>query len=347
MSETTTGPSTTGPDDPDGDAVGPAVAGVADDTDAATRREIDEARPGHGAQEMSAIDELEGISVSTRSFGQQTWDRFKKHRVAMPAGIVLVLTTIAFFAVPAALGFNELAQDTSNTFANPSLENFPELLFGTDQLGRSVFVRTLVGGQFSIFIALTVALLTTVIGTMIGAIAGYYGKNIDAVLSQIINLFLIVPLLVVLLVAAKRFNSPGSIALIIALFSWPSIARIVRGLVLQYREQEFVLAARAAGAKSGRIMLRHIIPNAFGPIIVNTTLLIGAAIILESTLSFLGVGVTPPTPTLGNLVNEAKGFITTRPHLLGPGFFVVLISLCINFLGDGLRDALDPTSRDV
>ncbi len=294
------------------------------------------------------LDELEGMNVTARSFGRQTWDRFRRHRVAIPAAVVLVVVTAAFFVVPPLLGFNELTQDTSNTFADPSMQNFPDLLFGTDQLGRSIFIRTLVGGQFSIFIAVTVAFVTTILGTIIGALAGYYGGTIDSLLSQTINLFLIVPLLVVLLVVAKRFDSPISIALLIAFFSWPQIARIVRGLVLQYREQEFVLAARAAGAKSSRIMFRHIIPNAFGPIIVNTTLLIGVAIILESTLSFLGVGVTPPTPTLGNLVQDAKGFITTKPHLLlGPGGFIVLISLCINFLGDGLRDALDPTSRDA
>ena len=166
-------------------------------------------------------------------------------------------------------------------------------------------------------------------------------------LSQAINLFLIVPLLVVLLIVAKRFSSPLAISMLLAAFLWPPLARIVRGLFLQYREQEFVLAARASGAGSARIMFRHIIPNVFGPIIVNTTLLIGTAIILESTLSFLGVGVTPPTPTLGNLVSEAKGFVISKPHLvLGPGAFIVVISLCINFLGDALRDALDPTTRD-
>lgn len=299
------------------------------------------------ATAVATVEELEGMTVEARSFGQQTWTRFRKHRVAMPAGLLLILTTVAFFVVPWMLGFDELTQDTSNTFADPSMRNFPTELFGTDQLGRSVFVRTLVGGRFSIMIALTVAGVTTVLGTIIGALAGYYGKAVDAILSQVINLFLIVPLLVVLLVVAKKFDSPTAIALIIAAFSWPGIARIVRGLVLQSREQEYVLAARAAGASAGRIMFRHIIPNAFGPIIVNTTLLIGAAIIIESTLSFLGVGVTPPTPTLGNLVQEAKGFIPTKPHLLlGPGGFIVLISLCINFLGDGLRDALDPTSRE-
>ena len=144
----------------------------------------------------------------------------------------------------------------------------------------------------------------------------------------------------------KYGSSPNGIALLLAVLLWPTIARIVRGLVLQYKEQEFVQAARAAGAGAWRIMFRHIIPNTFGPIIVNATLLIGTAIILESTLSFLALGVRPPTPTLGNLVAEAKGDIDNDPmKILIPGGFVVLIALCINFLGDGMRDALDPTTR--
>jgi len=156
-----------------------------------------------------------------------------------------------------------------------------------------------------------------------------------------------VPSLIILIVLAARYGSgPNAIALVIALLSWPLIARIVRGSFMQFREQEFVLAARAAGASTARIMFRHILPNVFGPIVVNATLLIGIAIILESTLGFLGLGVRPPVPTLGNLIAEAKGALQTKPSAaLIPGGFIVTITLCANFIGDGLRDALDPTSR--
>ncbi len=294
--------------------------------------------------EAVALDEAEGLVVKGRSFGRQTWDRFRRHKIAMVAAVVLVLLTLAFWLGPifSPWEFTELTPDFA---AGPSLEH----PFGTDDIGRDLMVRTFHGGRFSLRIALTVALLTTAIGAFIGAVAGYFGKTVDIFVSQIINLFLVVPAFVILLVVAVKWgSSPNGIAILLALLLWPTIARVVRGLVLQYKEQEFVMAAKAAGAGSMRIMFRHILPNTFGPIIVNATLLIAVAIILESTLSFLALGVRPPTPTLGNLVEEAKGSIDNDPlRILIPGGFVVAIALCINFLGDGLRDALDPTSRRV
>jgi peptide/nickel transport system permease protein len=298
--------------------------------------------PAEPASEV-LLDEREGIAVSSRSFGRQTWDRFRRHRIATVAAVLLILMVISFWVGPWLSPYEFTDIDVTSLSEGPSLAH----PFGTDEIGRDLMVRTFMGGRFSIRIAVVVTLLTTLIGTVIGAIAGYYGGIVDTVVSQIINLFLIVPSIVVLLVVGVRYGaSPNAIAVLLALLLWPGIARVVRGLFMQYREQEFVLAARAAGARSPRIMFRHIVPNTFGPIVVNATLLIGAAIILESTLSFLGLGVRPPTPTLGNLVSEAKGALDSRPSkLLIPGGFVVLIALCINFLGDGLRDALDPTSR--
>ena len=290
-------------------------------------------------------DEAEGLAIVSRSFGRQTWDRFRRHRLAITAAAILVLLTIAFFAGPSLSPWEFDESDFTSLAAPPSAEH----PFGTDDIGRDVMVRTFKGGQFSLRIALLVALLTTAIGAVIGAFAGYFGGVVDTLLSQVINLFLVVPAFIVLLVVGVKWGSePNTIAVLLAVLLWPPIARIVRGLVLSYKEQEFVQAAIAAGAGPGRIMFRHIIPNTFGPIIVNTTLLIGTAIILESTQSFLGLGVRPPTPTLGNLVAEVKGQIDNAPYrILIPGGFVVAIALCINFLGDGLRDALDPTARRV
>lgn len=286
--------------------------------------------------------ETEGLSVKPRSFGRQTWDRFRRHRLALVAAGVLVLIVASFWLGPI-LSPYEFAEITPNFAEGPSMDH----PFGTDDIGRDLMVRTFQGGRFSIRIALFVAVLTTVIGAVIGAASGFYGGKVDSMLSQVINLFLVVPAFIILLVLAVKWGSePNTIALLLALLLWPTIARVVRGLVLQYKEQEFVQAARAAGAGSLRIVFRHILPNVMGPIIVNATLLIGVAIILESTLSFLALGVRPPTPTLGNLVAEAKGSIDNDPiRILIPGTFVVLIALCINFLGDGLRDALDPTTR--
>ena len=291
------------------------------------------------------VDETEGLIVESRSFGRQTWLRFRHHKVAMVAGAVLVLLTLAFVFGPmlSPYEFDEILAGPPRE--GPSLDH----PFGTDDIGRDLMTRTFVAGRFSLRIALTVAILTTLIGTVIGAVAGYFGGWVDSVLSQVINLFLIIPFLVILLVMGVKWGaSADTISVLIALLIWTQVARVVRGLTIQYKEQEFVMAAKAAGAGSGRIMFRHIIPNTFGPIIVAATLLVGLAIILESTLSFLGLGVLPPTPTLGNMINEAKGFIDTDPYrILLPGGFVVLIVLCVNFLGDGLRDALDPTSSKV
>lgn len=305
-------------------------------------------RPGEQTTKAAGaivVDEAEGLSIVSRSFGRQTWDRFRRHKVAMVAAVILALLTISFWVGPwlSPFEFDELVIEDLGQ--GPSLEH----PFGTDDIGRDLMVRTFKGGQFSLRIALLVAIITTLIGAIIGSIAGYFGGRIDILLSQVINLFLVVPAFIVLLVIAVKWgSSPNVIAFLLAALLWPPISRIVRGLVMQYKEQEFVLAAQAAGAKPGRILFRHIIPNTFGPIVVNATLLIGVAIILESTLSFLALGVRPPTPTLGNLVAEAKGDIDNEPfRILIPGGFVVLIALCINFLGDGLRDALDPTTRRV
>jgi ABC-type dipeptide/oligopeptide/nickel transport system permease subunit len=287
------------------------------------------------------IAEREGMVLDGRSFAQQAWSRFRRHKLAIISSVALLLITGAFVAGPWFIPFGIADIDVVNRLQGPSSEHW----FGTDALGRDLAVRTLVGGRTSLVIAIVVSLLTTFVGTLVGALAGYLGDVVDSVLSQVINLFLIVPALVVLIVFSRRFNGgPFTIAILLGLLLWPQIARIVRGLFLQYKNQEFVLAARAAGAKSPRIMFRHILPNTVGPIVVSATLLIGTAIILESTLSFLGLGPPPPNTTLGTLVFDAKGALIERPYeLLLPAGFVVGIILAINFLGDALRDALDPT----
>ncbi len=272
-------------------------------------------------------------------FGRQVWVRFRNHRLAMASLIFLGVLVVGFWVAPSlsSYGFDEITADVRQS---PSLEH----PFGTDDIGRDLMVRTFQGGQYSIRIALLVAVTTTVFGSLLGAVAGYFGGWIDTLVSQFINMILLVPALAILLVLALEFGSnPWSIALVLAGLLWTRIARVVRGLFFQFKQQEFVVAARAIGAGHGRIMFRHIFPNVVGPVVVETTLLVGTAIILESTLSFLGLGVQFPTPTLGNLVAEAKGAINSNPYrVLLPGAFVMFITLAVNFLGDGLRDALDP-----
>ena len=290
-------------------------------------------------------DEAEGLSITAKSFGRQTFERFMRHRAAVVSLVLLILLIVAFYVGPNFVKYEFDERNIQDARQGISREH----PFGTDPIGRDLLARVLNGGQTSIRIGLTVAVVSSVIGTVLGALAGYFGKWVDFVISQIINLFLVVPAFVVLLVIAVKYGGGvWTTALLLALLSWVTIARLVRGQMLQLKEQEFVQAARAAGAGPLRIIVRHLLPNTLGVILVQTTLVVGTAIVLESTLSFLGLGVQAPNTSLGVLVDEGRGYLETRPSgTLIPGGFIVLIVLCINFLGDGMRDALDPTSRKV
>jgi ABC-type dipeptide/oligopeptide/nickel transport system permease subunit len=296
-----------------------------------------------GPPPMISVDESEGLSEKPVSFGRLAWRRFMRHKLAIIGAIGLMLIATAFIVMPmvSEWGFEEIDRTAFNQ--GPSIEH----PFGTDTIGRDLMVRTFEGGRYSLRIAVLVAVLSTLIGTVLGALAGYLGKAVDGCISQLINLVLIVPAILILAVFAKKYGAdPTGIAIVIALLLWTRIARVVRGLVMQLKEQEFVQAARAAGAGPTRITFRHIMPNVMGPVLVELTLIVGIAIALESTLSFLGLGVKPPVPTLGNLLTEAKGKLDTEPiKVLIPAFAIVWITLCVNFLGDGMRDALDPRSR--
>jgi peptide/nickel transport system permease protein len=318
------------------------------DTQPGTKDEAPQDGPAVPRDEVVAptegplLDSGDAQAIAGRSFGRQTWDRLRRHKLAMIAVGMMSVLLLAFIFGPMLIAQDAFTQDFTVINQAPSAAH----PMGTDNLGRDLMARIFIGGRFSMRIAILVALLSTAIGTVIGAFSGYFGGLIDTALDQVTNLFLIVPYFVVLLVLTIRFGvSPNAVAILISLLVWPQIARVVRGLFLQFKQQEFVLAARAAGARAPRIMFRHILPNTFGPIVVNATLLIGTAIILESTLSFLGI-LPLGSPTLGNLINESKGSIDSRPWaVLFPAFFIVAITLSVNFLGDGLRDALDPTSR--
>jgi peptide/nickel transport system permease protein len=199
-------------------------------------------------------------------------------------------------------------------------------------------------------VALIVAVVSTTIGTVIGACAGYFGSWIDNLLMRFTDLILTLPLLAVLLVASNKFGSGNQyhVALILAFLLWTGIARVVRGIFLSLREKEYVEAAKAAGAGDVRIIFRHMLPNAMGPIIVNMTLIVAGAILIEAALSFLGFGIKPPTPALGSLISDGQNEMQTAWWLVVfPGIAIMVIVLCINFIGDGLRDALDPTQRRV
>jgi ABC-type dipeptide/oligopeptide/nickel transport system permease subunit len=287
-----------------------------------------------------------GLEIEARSQWAYARRRFLRHRLATTSLVILLAIFAAgvFANFIAPYKYQQINLDALS--AKPSIHH----LFGTDSAGRDSLSRVLYGIRTSARVGVLVGILSTVIGTIIGGLAGYYGGWLDNLLMRLTDLFLTLPLLAVLLVAAKYLghSTPTKLALLLSLLIWTQIARIVRGSFLSLREKEYVEAAKAAGAGDVRIMLRHMLPNTIGPIVVSATLTIGTAILLEAVLSFLGFGIEPPTPALGALLNEGQDQGIDKWWLVTfPGVVIVVIVLCINFIGDGLRDALDPTQRRV
>ncbi len=307
--------------------------------------------PTGTAIELPAADVLAqqaGVEPKARSQWAYARIRFFRHKLAVTSLFVLIgICFVALFADRIApYAFDEL--DLFNITSPPTLED--KHLFGTDLLGRDYLSRVIYGLRTSLWVAFFVAFLSTTIGTTIGALAGYYGGATDNLLMRFTDLILTLPGLAVLLTAAAFFGTgtPLTVGVILALLFWTGIARIVRGVFLSLREKEYVEAAKASGASDLRIILRHMLPNSLGPIIVNTTLVIALAILVEAALSFLGFGIQPPNPALGSLIaaGQSEGFGSWW-LVTFPGLVIVLIALCINFIGDGLRDALDPTQRRI
>jgi peptide/nickel transport system permease protein len=274
----------------------------------------------------------------------------------------VVLIAMFVYAFGGMLVFTEAYANRTETGARlqpPSREHW----FGTDTIGRDILSRTIYGGQISLFIGLSAMAVELIIGITIGAMSGYFGGRLDSVLMRFTEAVLIIPQIFLLLVMAKYFAQSipnvsvvgrtlsGSVIVIIfviAITSWPYLARIVRAQFLTLKENDFILAARATGASTRDIIFRHILPNSLAPIIVAATLSVAAAITLEAYISFLGLGVRPPTATWGNMLEGAYNYIESAWWLwFFPGLFIAITVLCINFLGDGLRDALDPHSRAI
>ncbi len=276
--------------------------------------------------------------------------RFLRHRLATAGLVVLVILVLSAILAPLA-PHDPNALSASERKQGPSLDHW----FGTDEAGRDVFARTLEGGRVSLSIGLAATLVALVIGTAFGAVAGYFGGLTDALLMRLTDAFLCFPQLFVLIVLGTlikaselRFlqGSVAPIALVIGVLSWMGLARMVRATFLSLKEKEFVEAARAAGGSNGRIMMRHVLPGAVGPIVVQASLLVAASIITESGLSYLGYGVQPPTATWGNLLRDAQPLMQQLPvFAIAPGMMIFLTVISINFVGDGLRDALDPHGR--
>jgi peptide/nickel transport system permease protein len=283
--------------------------------------------------------------------------RFVRHRAAvwsMAALGVLALLALAAPLVAAALGVDPAAADLANRFRPPS----PAHPLGTDELGRDVLARLLFGARVSLAVGFAAAVATALLGTAIGLVAGYFGGRLDAILMRVTDGVIALPLLPLLIVLAAvdpaKLGLPREwaeaesaslyrVVIIVALLGWTTVARLVRATALALRERPFVLAARAQGATPWRIMRVHVLPNLASPIVVATTLSAGHVILLESVLSFLGLGIQPPTPSWGNLLANAQELVWSAPLLaVYPGLLIFVTVVAFNFVGDGLQDALDP-----
>jgi peptide/nickel transport system permease protein len=259
------------------------------------------------------------------------------------ASVVFILLAAACFAAPWIAPYKFDAINLSAIKRPPTLGHW----MGTDDLGRDLLTRILFGGRISILIGLLSAILGTVLGALIGAVAGYYGGRLDNILMRFTDIAYSIPTLPLLIVLSSFSNEAVlAMVMIIGFLSWMPTARVVRGSVLSIKEKEYVESARMIGAPDWVIIFQHILPNIAGPIIVGATLGVGNAIIIESSLSFLGMGVQPPTPTWGNMLMDSQSTMASKPWLtIFPGMAILLVVLAVNFIGDGLHDALDPTLR--
>lgn len=286
----------------------------------------------------------------TEPMWRMTLRRFLRHRLAAAGMIVLALLIIAgLLAFLAPHDPDKI--NAAQKLQGPSSTHW----LGTDLLGRDVFARLLYGARISLSVGLLATAVALVIGTLVGALAGYYGGVLDNVLMRVVDVFLSFPSLFVLIVLGSILRNTEfahlrggllPLAGIIGLLSWMTVARVVRATFLSLREVEFVEAARSLGAGHTRIMIRHILPGAVGPIIVQGTLQVAYSILTESGLSYLGFGIQPPTASWGNMLNDAQRYMLRLPWMaVAPGLMIFLTAMAINYVGDGLRDALDPRSQ--
>lgn len=306
------------------------------------------------AAELRAAEAGEDYEVGLESLSQMqlAWRKFKSHRLALLGlGILGMLLTIAIVG-PVVLPYDFATIPIPDKIVYEGRPPSTDRIFGeTGGLQRDVFRLVVNGARTSLFIGFSSMLIGVIIGTIVGSVAGFLGGFIDNFLMRIVDVMLSLPLLFVILVASRFFGN-GNVLLIVVIFgvfSWMGIARLVRSQFLSIREREFVEAARAVGVRDRRIIFRHILPNAFSPIVVSASLIVAGNIIGEAFVSFLGFGVNPTTPTWGNILSNALTFIPLGNWWwpLFPGVAIILTVLAVNFIGDGLRDAFDPRSRAV
>lgn len=282
---------------------------------------------------------------STKRKNVSVWDRFRRHKLALGGlGVLLILSVISI-AAPLLAQYGPYATDLSAYRTPPDSSHW----LGTDSAGRDVLARLMYAGRVSLSVGVVAVGLYVAIGLVLGGIAGYFGGFVDSLIMRFADVVLSFPAIIVIITLVAILGpSIWNVMLVIGLLGWPPIARLVRAEFLSLRERDFVIASRAVGADHGRLIFRHILPNAMTPVIVNATFGMAQAILLEAGLSFLGLGVQPPTASWGNMLNEAQSItiLEGMPWLwIPPGVMIALAVLSINFVGDGLRDALDPRAR--
>ena len=309
-------------------------------------------RIGPGAEAPPPRGAEREFTVRERTQSEQVLRRFLRHRAAVVSLVVLALVALYAFVGPM-VWTSVMGEEFRYDRFTDDLSQAPSWRhpFGTDLIGHDTFSQVMRGTQQSIKIAISIALIGTVFGAVWGALAGLFGGKLDSLLMRFVDILLTLPAIAVAAAVAANGFGQGqwwAIAMILGALTWPYVSRVVRGVVLSLREQEFIEAARALGAGNVRIIARHLLPNALGPIIVVATLTVAAGILAETALSFLGVGVQSPDTSLGLLVSINKDAVNTRPWLFYlPGLFIIIIALTINFIGDGLRDAFDPKQTRV
>ena len=297
---------------------------------------------------MQPSDRTTERPPEAHTMADEIWNRFRRHPGAVGGAIVFAVLVLAVLLAPLS-PYDPTKSDVLDRLQPPSLDH----PMGTDPLGRDLMTRALYGGRISLLVGAMVVGIVLLIGVPFGALAGYFGGWVDNVIMRITDAALTLPALLVLILLSTilreidlpilQRNSVLTIALVIGLLSWMTTARLVRASFLSIREKDFVMAARSVGVSDFRIMRRHVLPNAAGPIIVEATLEMGYAIMQESGLSFLGLGIQPPTPSWGNLLSNAQAHLAPHPWLaIFPGLMIFLAIIAVNYIGDGLRDALDP-----
>ena len=292
-------------------------------------------------KELEALEEIEtGKKYSRTSLYKDAWKRLRKNKLAMLGlSIVILLILIAIFA-PLISPYDPISRIKEDSSLGPSINH----LFGTDLLGRDIFSRVIYGSRISIEVGVIAVGISVIIGLFFGALSGYFGGISDAVIMRVADIFFAFPYILGA-IAIMTILGPGIVNIFIAIgiLGWASIARIFRSSILTIKHKEYIEAARAMGANNSRIIIKHIFPNSFAPIIVYATMNVGTAIIVEAALSFLGIGVQPPTPAWGKMLADSMAYIDTAPWMMFfPGLAILITVLGFVLLGDGLRDAFDP-----